>query len=139
MFSILPTDHLLGPRELHGAATPEQYLLQQRVSILEKRTRFPFLNWRLPFLHLGAPVPFKVSDSCWQLACPCGNYPSYAPEWALAACFSCGAIYRQAPPYDWRDVQRVLVNRAKLGERHMLIGQTVEELRAENRAHGEPD
>lgn len=140
IFSLLPTDHLILPKEIHrGVTSPETYLLAQRVAILQKRVEFSNLNWRMPFEWEGALVLLKVSDSHWQLVCGCGNTPAYDPGWQLACCFTCGAIYKQAPPDNWREIERVLVNRSSFIHRHMLPGQTVEELRAENRAHGDPD
>ena len=140
-FSVLPTTRFLGPRDLYPQLRTEaEYLELQRASILAKRAQFQTLNWRMPFLHDGA-APFKVSDGMAQVVCvySCGNYPSYDAEWGLACCFTCGAIYRQAPPEDWLEIERVLINRPNPASRHMLPGQTLDELRAENRAHGDPD
>lgn len=136
MPSILPTQYLLRPRELHGAISPEHYLQMQAASIRAKMRQFPFLNWQPPFVYAGT-VPLKVSDSCWQLVCECGNFPAYDPEWEMACCFSCGAVYYQPPPSDWRDIQRVLVNRPRLQNRHMLPGQTLNDLMRENLEHGD--
>jgi len=138
-YSILPTDHLLGPRELYGAPSPEIYIQMQVMSIRAKMKQFPFLNWRVPFVHTGKPVPLIVADSLWQLVCGCGgNFPSYDPHWEVAACFSCGAVYRQAPPRDWRRIEEVLVCRPVPGDRHLTVGQTVADLVRENREHGDP-
>jgi hypothetical protein len=137
--SLLPVDELLRPRHLHPRVnTPEDYLRAQRQSILAKRAAFPNLRWQLPW-YAVEEVPLKICNSEWQLICPCGNTPLYDPEWQLACCFSCGAIYRQAPPDDWREIEAVMVKRHHIDHRHMLPGQTVEELRQENRDHGEPD
>lgn len=137
MYSIFPSDRLLGPRELHGATSPASYLTMQKSSIHAKMRSFSALNWREPFVSPYVAA-LKVSDSCWQLVCECGNCPSYDPEWALAACFTCGAVYRQPPPEDWREIQRILTLRPRLNNRHMLPGQTLADLVAENLEHGDP-
>ena len=138
-FYLLPTETLIRPCHIYGAPTPEYYLEMQRSSILRKKADFPFLNWRMPFAWSGAPAALKVSDAHWQVqCCECANTPAYDPDWQLAACFTCGAIYRQAPPTDWRAIERVLVCRPYLNQRHMLIGQTLAELVAENVEHGDP-
>jgi|TARA_Y100000310_G_scaffold98201_1_gene95919 hypothetical protein len=138
MRALLPTDHLLRPRELHPRVrTAADYRTQQRIAIEQKMQEFPGLNWERPWRHIGAGV-VKVSDSQWQIVCICGNYPLYDPEWQLACCYSCGAIYEQAPPEEWREIERVLVARPKLGMRHWLPGETLADLVAENLAHGDP-
>lgn len=128
------------PKHLHpNVSSPQDYVQAQATSIRSKMAAFPNLHWQLPFRHVGDPVPVKVSESCWQLVCSCGNTPMYDPEWALACCYTCGAVYDQGPPKDWREIERVLLNRPNQINRHMLVGQTLDELRAENREHGDPD
>ena len=136
-YSILPTDCLLRPKHLTaGALTPEAYLEAQRADILRKMAALPLLNWRMPFVHQER-VALKVCDSQWQLVCECGGVALYDPEWALGACFSCGAIYRQEPPSNWRALERVLTCRPSLSTRHILPGQTLADLVAENIQHGD--
>ena len=138
MFSTIP-DKILRPKHIHpNVSSSDDYMREQYKSIGQKAHAFPHLNWRQPFVH-SEVVPFKVSDGHWQVVCECGNHPAYDPEWELACCFTCGAIYEQEPPDDWEEIERVLLNRPKQNNRHMLVGQTVEELKAENREHGDPD
>lgn len=136
---LLPTEFLLRPRELHpNVVSPETYLSQQFMAITSRIQTFPNLRHTKPYVYVGQ-VMLVVHHSTWQLQCMCGNYPVYDPEWELAACYSCGAIFHQAPPGDWKEIQRVLINRPELATRNMLAGQTLKELRAENREHGDPD
>ena len=138
MPSLLPTDRLLRPRELHPyVQTPAGYRRAQMRAIRQQMAAFPNLNWQWPWRYFGT-VALKVSDSQWQLVCACGNYPLYDPEWELACCYTCGAVYEQAPPSDWREIERVLVNRPRLNNRHMLVGQPLADLIAENFEHGDP-
>jgi len=135
--SILPTGYLLRPCDLYPyVKTAADYLLGQQHAIEKKIIAFPNLNWNLPW-ECVVVAPLKVSDSCWQLVCPCGNYPSYDPTWQLACCYSCGAIYRQPPPAEWELVQQVLIQRKKHHQRHWLVGETLADLIAENLAHGD--
>ena len=139
MFSLIPTDVLLRPRHIYpDVSTPAHYLAAQAIAIVQKMQHFPNLRWREPFFS-AVTVPVKVSDGHVQVVCACGNYPAYDPEWQLACCFTCGAIYRQAPPDGWTEIERVLLSRPLQNTRHMLVGQTLDELRAENREHGDPD
>ena len=140
MFSLLPTDCLLRPKHLHPrVSTPDDYLREQWQSIIAKKQAFPHLGWQLPWAFVGT-APIKVSDGQWQIVCGCGqNTPLYDPEWELACCFTCGAIIRQTPPLEWREIERVLLNRPNMTNRHMLVSQTLAELCAENREHGDPD
>src|SRR3990167_144474 len=125
MFNVLPTDHVLCPRELHpGVSTPYDYLRAQAQAIRSKQLQFPHLNWQLPWLYVGEPVSVKVSSSCWQLICSCGNYPLYDPEWQLACCYTCGAVYRQPPPDAWQEIERLLVLRPLLHTRNWLPEET---------------
>lgn len=135
---LLPKDHILGPRELHGVASPELYEKRQKLSYVLGAARAPFLNWRPPWVYTGQPLPMIVSGSQWQLVCPCGNYPSFEPEWALACCFECMAVIRQQPREFWWFAQQVLVRRPKLENRHWLIGESVRTLVRENVEHGDP-
>ena len=140
MTTTFPSTQLMRPKHLHpNVSTPAEYVRAQTRSLQVKQEQFPNLHWPLPALHTGTPAPVKVSESCWQVVCPCGNTPMYDPKWALACCYTCGAIYVQQPPEDWREIERVLLNRPNQINRHMLVGQTLDELRAENRKHGDPD
>jgi hypothetical protein len=134
---LVPTDRLIYPRDIHPfAGSPEAYCAQQRAALVRKRAAFPHAGYPEPWVSVGI-APVKISDGHWQLVCACGNYPAYDPTWALACCFRCGAIYRQAPPVEWREIEAVLLKRPRPTSRHWLPGETLEDLRRENLAHGD--
>lgn len=137
----IPTDVILRPWHLHPhVSTPEDYRREQARAIDAKRDAFPNIPWSAPWAYDGPARPVKVSDSMWQLVCGCGNCPMFDPEWELACCYTCGAIFTQAPPAMWRAVERVLLCRPKVQTRHWLpsLGETLDTLMAENRQHGDP-
>jgi len=129
-------DEIMTPLHLHAARSPLEYRAKQRAYITNGRLSMPALNWRDPWLSLEKPEVVILAGKwiCW---CECGNYPSVHPEWRLACCFECGAIYEGLlVPEDATAIAAVLAKRPRLGNRAWIPPQTVEDLRAENRAHG---
>jgi len=100
----------------------------------------PYLNWRDPVVVPHHGLSAFVSGGCWVCLCPCGNAPAVDPEWRLAACFECGAIYHGIDvPKEWRNMERVLVARPKMAHRNAVAPpESVDSLVAENEAHGDP-
>jgi len=81
-------------------------------------------------------MPVRVSGGYWVVMCVCGNAPSAHPDWHLACCFECGAIYRYLDvPIDRAEIESVLVRRP-MAHRHWVVGETVADLARENAAHG---
>lgn len=132
---LIPTDRILGPRDLHGAQSPEHYLALAAQTIAAGRARYPDLLWPDPWLHVGRAA-VVVNHSAAKVPCACGNYPLYDAAWRLAVCFECGATYRQDPPPDWDAGCAVLLARARPEHRNWTT-ETVDELRAENAREGE--
>ena len=136
----LPPKCLLGPRHLHpGVNTEADYRRAHRDAIARGRARYPNLEWPEPWLALFAPSAF-VAGGMWQLRCAtvgCTNCPSVSPEWRLALCWDCGAVYERVPlPVDIEAIERVLMRRPDVSSRNWLPTETVEDLVRENAEHG---
>lgn len=78
-----------------------------------------------------------ISGGKWLVRCVCGNAPSVAPEWRLALCFECGAVYEDLVLPDAQpDITAALLERPSPSQRHWTPGETADDLRAENRRNG---
>lgn len=67
--------------------------------------------------------------------CACGNGPATSPEWQIACCFSCGAIYRDIEfPGDVEGILSKLKVRP-MPNQNWFKGETVEKLEQENAEH----
>jgi hypothetical protein len=129
-------NEIMTPVHLHGVRDALEYRAKQRAYITNGRRTAPALNWRDPWLSLEKPEVLILAGKwiCW---CECGNYPSVHPLWRLACCFECGAIYEGLTmPADAEVIAAVLAKRPRIATRAWLPPQSVEELRAENRAQG---
>jgi hypothetical protein len=79
-----------------------------------------------------------VAGGRWQLRCTtpeCGNCPAVQPEWGLALCWDCGAIYEGLSVPDAEAIERVLLRRLMV-HRNWMPPETVADLERENLAHG---
>lgn len=127
------------PLDEHGVATPDLYLARLRKHIAAVRRTRPSPHVVLPAPHDGDPalVAPRVRQGRWLILCPCGDAPSYDPDWQLAVCLNCAAVYRDvAPPEGWRDIEAVLMARPELATRNYEPHETVAGLRLENAVHG---
>lgn len=131
---------LLGPRHVHpGVNTEADYRRRHLEAILKGRKKYPNLDWQNPWPTVARP-PVYVSGGMVQIRCAtpgCGNCPAVSPEWRLALCWDCGAIYEGLElPEDFDAIARLLVARPELSTRNWLPGETVEDLERENVEHG---
>lgn len=117
-----------------GVRTPAEYrALQARYLRLSG-------NLTPPWLYVGAPVHAHVGAGAWRVLCACGEAPPADPEWRLACCSGCGAIYEGVTfPEDITEIEAVLLKRRNHVHRNWHRDETVAALRAENVAHGEPE
>ena len=116
--------------------TPEAYLRAfQRHRAREQRCR-PSSHLRWPALHRVTMATPIVRQGRWLITCPCGNYPVYDPEWHLAVCFDCAAVYQVAPPPRWQEIEATLMRRPDVHTRNYEAHETLADLRRENDAHG---
>lgn len=132
-----PYTRLGRPAEGYNVPTPAAYRAWQAAVIAQHRQARPRLAWRDPFVS-SSPVTPIVNGGRWVVVCPdCGNAPLYDPEWQLACCPDCGAIYEQlVPPSDWQAIEAVLMARPALYQRNWTPRETLADLVAENAAHG---
>lgn len=119
-----------GPEQAHGVRSEAEYRLRAK-SFLLRHGLQPILVERTE-----RPEAY-VSDSRWVIDCDCGNGPSASPEWGIAICLECGAVYRPTFPEDLGDVEAALLARPSPRNRHWHPErETAADLRHENRAHG---
>ena len=139
-----PTHVILGPRHVHpGVNTPADYRRAHVNALEQGRRQYPNLDWPSPWRSV-ARTRVIVAGGAWQVPCAtsdCVNFPAYDPEWGIACCWECGAVYELAPPEEWREAERVLVNRPARALRNWNWPalETIEMLRAQNREQGDPD
>lgn len=122
MAAFQPLTRLGRPAEAHGVDTPDAYRAFQAALIAENRRRRPMIAWRDPFVHAATDlVPF-VSGGRWVVLCrDCRNAPLYDPDWQLACCPECGAIYQGiAPPADATAIEETLMARPDAATRHWI-------------------
>ena len=154
---------LLGPHHLHARVrTVADYRARQAQHLAGVRAAHSNLSIREPWVYsescaacggnvddgacvvCAAPVEptpaVFVAGGMWQLRCGCGNCPLVSVDWRVALCYECGACYEDlAIPAEAAAIETVLILRPKAGNRNWLPGETLDTLRAENRAHGLPD
>lgn len=126
---------ITGPLHAHGVRTAEDYRAKQAAHIADLMTARPNGPWGAPHA-VAAPVDGYVNGGRWLVRCPCGNTPSASPEWGVACCFECGAVYTVAFPDDRDAIESILVKRPVMRTRNWIPGETVADLDAENVAHG---
>lgn len=82
------------------------------------------------------PLVARVDFGRWLGDCPCGDAPVIDPDWSLACCLSCGAIYRTIVlPKGAADIETALLARPYPLNRFWFPSETVADLQAENAAH----
>ena len=127
---------IMTPVHVHGARSEREYEAIQRRLISQGRMAFPSLNWRDPWESADTTGVF-IAGGKWLIRCECRNAPSVHPEWKTARCMECGAVYRDIEmPANASEIEAVLVVRPHPANRAWLWPESVEDLRAENIAHG---
>jgi hypothetical protein len=130
------------PRHEFGrrCVNPDAYRGLLLEHLREARANYPDRPWGVP--HLGDVTQIfgpLVNHGIWKIGCACGvDFPIYDPEWQAACCFGCGAMYQGiAPPFDYLEIEGVLLARPHMHQRNWMPGETIQMLRQENRAHGD--
>jgi hypothetical protein len=80
----------------------------------------------------------RVEHGRWIANCPCYSGVLVNPEWPKAGCLECGRWWPVVFPQNWRDIEDVLLARPRASQRGW-IGESIEKLEDENRAHGVPE
>lgn len=126
------------PWEAHAVRTPEAYLEKLHEVISNGRRQAPGYAWKTELADSALVSPF-IAAGRWVVLCPCGNAPSYDPEWQMALCFDPhGSMYLNvAPPEGWERAERLLMRRPFMQHRNWVpMRESVEDLAEENRANG---
>lgn len=105
------------------------------------KERFPARKWGIPHraeAHELRCAPF-VNHGIWKIGCSCGDHPIYWPEYGEANCFLCGAMFVDVqPPKHYRDIEAILLKRPQMVNRNWTPDETLDDLRAQNLAAGDP-
>lgn len=110
------------PLHVHGARTQDEYRSMQRRAIKNAIAMRPTLEWQEPWLADRGRFAW-VSGGSWVVSCDCGNAPSADPDWMLALCFECGAVYEQvAFPGNRAEIEAKLLARNP-SARHWDVGE----------------
>lgn len=124
------------PEDAHGVVSPDAYVRILHEHIVKQKRARPSVHLQWPEPHVADPIQPVIQQGRWLVPCPCGNFPSYDPEWQLAVCLDCAAIYKSAPPCDWREIEACLMRRPNAENRNMEHDETLADLRRENDEHG---
>lgn len=130
-------DHIATPRDgMANCSTHDHYVHSHEAEMKNKQRAFPALGFRSPWVATDGAQPL-VAGGKWVVICECGDAPMASPEWNEARCFGCGAIYRHLRwPEDRLTIERVLTSRPSALSRNWLPDESVQDLRAQNSAHG---
>lgn len=126
---------ITGPLHAHGVKTAKDYLLKQAAHIRDLQNARPDGPWGAPH-PVTAPVDALVSGGRWVVVCPCGNAPSASPDWQLACCFECGAIYHPTFPVEREALEALLLARPVTRTRNWAPPESVADLTVENAVNG---
>ena len=136
---------IVRPYEQHHVATPQAYvnwLVAAYLNATLKMTRDGIeLAHPKPYVSDRVVVP-RIRQGCWIVLCagtlngtPCANAPAYDPEWRLACCLDCAAIYQGvAPPDGWQRIEAILMKRPVMVSRNWEPMETMSDLVRENLA-----
>lgn len=121
---------ILSPREHHGVRSVEEYL-QKHAQFMKRQQR---MGARYQVHESPGGRLARIHNNQWLIDCECGAGNSVHPEWGIACCFGCGAIHRLIiVPAEWREITAELVKRENPYDRHWMPGETVDDLKQENR------
>lgn len=80
-----------------------------------------------------------VNHGRWIVDCPCGAGSATDPAWREARCFGCGTVYANVvfpPDEDRARIEALLMKRPRIEHRNWFPHERVDDLAAENVAHG---
>lgn len=125
-------------REHHMVRSEHELLKRLQAFIAKKATR----GARFVVHADESPLVARVDSNSWLSDCPsCNAGIAIEPEWGVACCFSCGAVYRNLvvpTPDDRAAIEEVLLARPFAPIRTWLPTESVEDLQAQNLARGLP-
>lgn len=120
-------------RENHGVKSADNYMRSHAAFIARLAKR----GARFMVHDITEPIQARIDANRWLVDCECGNCCASDPEWGIACCYACGAVYRSVSfPDDRELLESVLVERKGLMQRAWEPGETLATLVAENRSIG---
>ena len=123
-----PKDRLPWAGRLTGPLTPKEYAAWHFYVLQRKPT--PTKPW-----PMKGRVKAEIHRGKWVAICPqCANGAVVHPEWPTAPCGECGAVIRVTVPKEWAEIERLLEPRPVVNQ-GWLVGETLADLRRENREH----
>ncbi len=134
---------ILGPREHHAVRTlhdehvpgfaDRSYSGAHDLAIAKMKQH----GMRVDVHESDAPIAARINDGSWLVDCGCRNAPLTSPAWGVAYCFGCGVRHTNVVfPDEHGAIASVLLERPRMENRNWFPGESVEDLRAQNRAHG---
>jgi hypothetical protein len=118
-------------RENHGVKSVGDYL-EKHAAFMAKLAR---RGARFLVHKAVEPIAARIDANRWLVDCSCGNCCATDPDWGIACCYACGAVYLTVtfPAVDDREqLEAVLVERTNLMDRAWAPGETLVGLVAEN-------
>lgn len=83
------------------------------------------------------PLPAYLNHGAWVADCPlCKSAERVLIGQRQFRCRACGFMADITFPPEWADIMRAVMVRPKLENRNWLVGETVDDLLAENIEHG---
>lgn len=125
-------------REHHGVRSAQELLSKHAAFIARKAAK----GGRWAVHEDAATLVGQVGGNSWMADCPyCNSGIALDPEFGVACCFGCGAVYRDIvmPNEKARAaIEATLLARPAMRTRSWLPTETVDVLVAENVEHGLP-
>lgn len=109
--------------------SPELFLAWQASQVTSRRVA---RVW-----HADKILIAYINHGRWVVDCPaCTMGVLTHPEWSLACCAECGAVYQSvAFPQNWREIEGLLLNRPRPYQ-NWMPKESAFDLRLENLEHG---
>ena len=86
-------------------------------------------------VHDSGKVKARIEGGFWISDCECKAGNAVHPEWPRARCFACGAVHLVKFPKAQNEIEALLLARPQTA-RYWAPGETVSDLRAENKRNG---
>jgi hypothetical protein len=123
------------PIHLHGVRTPLEYERLHQQAMGAHRRALPDVTFPDPWSAPNGATAW-IAGGKWIVTCECGNAASASPEWDVARCLECGAVYKNiAWPADAPLIENALLVRSA-NQRAWKTSQTVDDLKTENFNNG---
>jgi hypothetical protein len=133
------SDFIQTARHAHpNVNTETDYRQRQGEALASVQRAYPNMPTRGVHKAETKPAAF-ISGGRWLVECTeCGNCPVIEPDWKLALCYECGAVYEDIDmPEDRTEIERLLLLRkSSYSVRYWNPHLTLDHLREENKLLG---